>query len=144
MTWVVLPGTLVSQSRWRSIALSVAFGSALGATALVLVFHHWGWSWVYARFPEFASQASWRKIVGWVSVYGIPGLFAIALSPLPQTPALVVFGIVDPQPAAVFVTIRAAKVIKYGIVAWFVSRFPERFHGGRRGLLGRVRLRNRP
>jgi membrane protein YqaA with SNARE-associated domain len=144
VTAVVLPAALISPRRWRPIALSAAFGSALGATALLLAFHHWGWTWVYAHFPEFASHASWQKILGWVSAHGIAALFAVALSPLPQTPALVFFGILRPEPAAVFVTILVAKVIKYGIFGWLVSRFPGRFRSGLRGLLGLNALRRQP
>jgi membrane protein YqaA with SNARE-associated domain len=135
VTAVVLPAALVSQRRWKPIALSAAAGSALGATALVLAFHHWGWTWVYIHFPEFASHATWQSLLEWVSVYGIAALFVIALSPLPQTSALVFFGIFHPELVATFVTILVAKAIKYWIFAWFVSRFPERFHGGLRGLL---------
>ncbi len=132
VTAVILPAALVNPRQWRPIALASALGSALGATALVLAFHHWGWAWVYARFPEFASHDSWLKMLDWVSTYGLAALFAIALSPLPQTPALVFFGIVRPEPFGTFVAIMGAKLIKYGVFAWFVSRFPKRFQGTRR------------
>jgi membrane protein YqaA with SNARE-associated domain len=143
VTAVVMPAALVSPRRWQSIALSSALGSALGATVLVLVFFHVGWARIYQHYPEFASHPTWQEVLGWVSDYGIAALFVIATLPLPQTPALVFFGIVRPEPFAVFLAILGAKAIKYGIFAWIVSRFPGRFAGGLRGLLGLVKLRGK-
>jgi membrane protein YqaA with SNARE-associated domain len=73
-----------------------------------------------------------------MSRYGLLMLFAIALSPLPQTPALVFAGIVRHDYADVFAVMLAGKLFKYATYAWLAARFPERFGHG----MGRVlRLR---
>jgi membrane protein YqaA with SNARE-associated domain len=120
--------------RWRSIASVSAFGSALAATALVILFHYLGWSYVFARFPQAMTSPSWIRVIAWVSVYGVIALFVIAVSPLPQTPALIFFGTVRHDYLAVFAAMFAGKLIKYGIFTWATSRFPERFGDGVRGI----------
>lgn len=127
VTAVVVPATLIAAGRWRAISVVSALGSALGATALLLLFHHLGWTQLYERFPELATNPSWARVIGWTSQYGVFALFLIAVSPLPQTPALMLFGAVRQDYVGVFVAMLAGKLIKYGAFAWTASHFPERF-----------------
>lgn len=135
VTAVVVPAALLLPLRWRRITIMTALGSALGATLLVIIFHHLGWARIYERFPELASHATWSRIMAWASAYGIVALFLIAVSPLPQTPALIFFGIVRHDYLSVFMAMLAAKSLKYGLLAWLAARFPERFSNGLVGFL---------
>ncbi|MFZ2629141.1 MAG: VTT domain-containing protein, partial [Rugosibacter sp.] len=130
VTAVVVPASLLAPGRWRQIAVTTALGSALGATLLVIVCHHLGWSQVYRHFPEFVGNARWGEVMAWMSRYGLLALFVIALSPLPQTPALVFAGIVRHDYADVFAVMLAGKFFKYGAYAWLTASFPERFSNG--------------
>jgi membrane protein YqaA with SNARE-associated domain len=62
-----------------------------------------------------------------------PTLFVIALSPLPQTPALIFADIIRHDDLDVFVVMLAGKLLKYGSYAWLTARFPERFGQGLQG-----------
>jgi membrane protein YqaA with SNARE-associated domain len=135
VTAVVVPAALLVPGRWLQITAVAALGSALGATSLVILFHHLGWAQLYGHFPELATNAAWSQVMAWVSNYGTVGLFAVAISPLPQTPALIFFGIVRHDYASVFVAMLAGKSVKYGLLAWMASRFPERFINGIGGFL---------
>jgi len=112
-----------------------AFGSAVGATILVILLHYLGWEQIYERFPELSTHGTWVLIMTWAATYGTPALFLIAVSPLPQTPALLFFAIARQDYVSVFVAIFAGKLLKYGFFAWSVFRFPERFTNGIGGLL---------
>ncbi|MFI4981248.1 MAG: hypothetical protein ACHQIO_12945 [Nevskiales bacterium] len=136
VTAVVLPAVLLAPRRWRQITLITALGSALGATLLMIAFYQLGWTQIYERFPQMASHASWQRVMTWVSAYDTPALFLIAASPLPQTPALIFFGIARHDPLSVFVAMLAGKLLKYGLLAWLATRFPERFGKGLGGFLG--------
>jgi membrane protein YqaA with SNARE-associated domain len=139
VTAVVIPAALLVPKRWRQITAVTALGSALGATSLVFLFHHLGWVQLYGHFPELATNATWRQVMAWVSSYGAVALFAVALSPLPQTPALIFFGIVRHDYVSIFVAMFMAKSLKYGVCAWMASRFPERFSNGIGGFLRHLR-----
>lgn len=130
VTAVVVPASLLAPGRWRQIAVTTALGSALGATLLVIVCHHLGWSQVYQHFPELADNVHWGEVMAWVSHYGLLALFVIALSPLPQTPAQIFAGIIRHDYIGVFIVMLAGKFFKYGTYAWLVARFPERFSNG--------------
>lgn len=112
-----------------------ALGSAVGATVLVMAFHQLGWTQLYERFPELATHDNWRRIIEWVASFGALALFLIAASPLPQTPALIFFGIARQDYQSVFLAMLAGKILKYGLFAWLAARFPERFSSGIGGFL---------
>jgi membrane protein YqaA with SNARE-associated domain len=130
VTAVVVPAALLVPPRWRQITGVTALGSALGATLLVIVFHHLGWTQLYERFPELSTHATWIKVMAWVSDYGAAALFLIAISPLPQTPALIIFGITSHDYLIIFIAMLAGKTLKYGVFAWTATRFPERYSNG--------------
>jgi membrane protein YqaA with SNARE-associated domain len=132
---IIVSACLIAPRRWRSISFSIAFGCALGATILVTLFHFFGWAVVYRYFPEFLSHPAWQSIVNWVSNYGTLGLLAIASSPLPEMPALIVLGVSKPDTVAIFLAVMTGKLIKYGLIAWLASHFPDRFTDGLSWLL---------
>lgn len=122
VTVVIVSATLLRPARWRAIALGAALGSALGATLLVALFHQLGWDQVYERFPDMVSHPTWQQVVGWVSRYGPAALLLIAATPLPQTPALIFFGIVRQDYGLIFIAMLLGKLIKYGVVALVTKR----------------------
>ena len=137
ITSVVVPAVLLVPQRWRSIAGVAALGSAIGATALVIFFHHLGWEQLYERYPELAAHPTWGRVMHWTQSYGALALFAVAALPLPQTPALIFFAIARPDYFSVFVAILAGKTLKYLLFAWLAARFPGRIGNGLGALLRR-------
>lgn len=127
VTSVLIPAVLLSPPRWRSIALQAAFGSALGATLLVLLFHHLGWAQLHALFPAMLDSPGWQRAVAWTGDYGVIALFAIAALPLPQTPALIFCAIGRLPVAEMFVAVLCGKLIKYTVIAALAAAFPARF-----------------
>jgi membrane protein YqaA with SNARE-associated domain len=143
VTALVVPAVLLAPRRWRMIAIFASLGSALGATLLVDAFHHWGWSQIYQHFPELESSQTWQEVMDWARAYGTLALFLVAASPLPQTPALIVFGVSRQDYAWVFGAMLAGKLIKYGFAAWISQHLPQRLGGPARQALHRA-WRRRP
>lgn len=127
VTAVVVPAVLIARPQWKSIVLQAAFGSALGATLLVMVFHDWGWQAINAAFPTLLGSPAGQHVVAWVGKWGLLGLFAIAALPVPQAPALVFFALGQPVALQILVALLAGKLIKYGVVAGATVLFPEKF-----------------
>lgn len=130
VTAVVVPATLLAPRRWWALAAATALGSAIGATLLVAVFHHLGWPFVYERFPDMAHHPNWLRVMDWAAAYGPLALFFVAATPLPQTPALIFFGVSQAHYPAIFAVMLTGKLLKYGAFAWVAGRFPERFSDG--------------
>ena len=51
MTSMLAPAALLATKRLKSITLRASVGSALGAAALVVAFHHLGWAQIHRLFP---------------------------------------------------------------------------------------------
>lgn len=137
ITSVVVPAVLLVPRRWSRIAAVTALGSAIGATALLVFFHHLGWAQLYARYPELIGHPGWSRVMAWTDDYGILALFAVAALPLPQTPALAVFAIARPDYPSAFLAILAGKLLKYLAFAWLAARAPQRLGNGLGALLRR-------
>lgn len=137
VTAVLIPAVLVARRVWKSIVMLAAFGSAAGATILVLVFHSWGWNQIHAAFPTMLESQSWLRVIAWVGEWGAFGLFAVAALPLPQTPALLFFALAERAGTEVMLAVLAGKLVKYGVVAAAVRFFPERFIRFRRPIARR-------
>jgi membrane protein YqaA with SNARE-associated domain len=127
VTSALIPAVLLSPRRWRSIAVQAAVGSALGATLLVLLFHHLGWVQLQAQFPAMMESPGWQRVIAWTAAYGVIALFAIAALPLPQTPALVFCAIARLPVFEMFVAVLLGKLIKYSVIAALAAAFPARF-----------------
>jgi membrane protein YqaA with SNARE-associated domain len=134
VTSALVPAVLLAPRRWRGIVILSSLGSAIGATVLVIAFHHLGWAQIYAAFPEFARSARWQEVARWTAGYGVLALFAVAALPLPQTPALALCAISRLPEAEVMIAILVGKLIKYAVVAGFAVVFPERFQAMRAAL----------
>lgn len=134
VTAVVIPAVLLVPTRWWQITLASTLGSALGATALVEIVHHVGWTQIYEWFPQLVSNPKWQEVMDWATEYGVVSLFFLAASPLPQTPALILFGVTGHHVIAVFFAISFGKILKYGLMAWLASHFPEKFFGREKNL----------
>jgi len=118
---------LLRRERWRAITLCSALGASMGGLLLYLVFHHLGWNQLVAWYPDIAATRSWRDATAWVTNYGAWALLVIAASPLPQTPALAFAAITRLPVLEVLVALFTGKLVKYGVYAWLVARFPGHF-----------------
>lgn len=124
---VLVFAVLLRRERWRAITLCSAVGASFGGLLLYLVFHHLGWNQLVAWYPEIAGSKSWRDATTWITRYGAWALFLIAATPLPQTPALAFAAITRLPAPEVLIALLTGKLIKYGVYAWLVARFPEHF-----------------
>lgn len=126
ITSVVILAVLVAPARWRAIALATALGSAVGALILLLILHHMGWASLYAHFPQLLQDANWQRVMAWTHDYSLWALLLVSISPLPQTPALIVLSNALPEYLGVLLAIFTGKLLKYMLFAWIGSRFPGR------------------
>ena len=124
---VLIVAVLLNPMRWRHIVLCSALGSALAALLLLLAFHHLGWNQLVAHSPQIETSQTWIVVSRWLEKYQLIALFGVAVSPLPLAPALIFAAISAVPPVGVFVALLVAKILQYGMAAWLVARFPQRF-----------------
>lgn len=124
---VIIPAALLAPQRWLSLGLLCGIGSGVGASVLVEVFHSMGWDAIALHYPELVQMEAWQWANEWLLRYGLIALLVIAASPLPQTPALLLYSLVDPVTLGVLVAVGSGKAIKYTALTWLTARYPGRF-----------------
>ena len=126
-TAVLIVSVMLRPHRWILVLLAAVLGAAVGASLLAWGFHHQGWAQLHAAYPEFSTSDGWKQVVDWVGRYGLLALAAVSALPLPHTPALIVCSVSDLPLTGIFLAVAAGKGLKYGVLAWMVATFPERF-----------------
>lgn len=124
---LLIPATLLAPQRWLSLGLLSGLGSGVGASVLVLVFHSVGWETIVQHYPDLVQMDAWQWVNDWLLRYGLLALLVIAASPMPQTPALLVYAVVDPFWPGVLLAVGAGKALKYTLLTWLTARYPGRF-----------------
>ena len=124
---IVVPATMLAPQRWLSLGLWCGLGSGFGAMVLVEIFHHLGWQTITQMYPEMAQLQTWQWAKEWLTQYGLLALMVIAASPMPQTPALLVYSLVNPFAPGVLLAVGIGKAVKYTVLTYFTARYPARF-----------------
>ena len=124
---VLIPAVLIAPRRWLLLGLMCGVASGVGAAVLVELFNYLGQELVIARFPELVRSESWQLGRNWLQTYGLFALMLIAGSPMPQTPALLFYSLVNPSVPGVLIAVGIGKTVKYVFLAWATHRYPARF-----------------
>lgn len=123
----LIPAVLLAPQRWRSLGVLCGISSGCGAALLVEVFHRLGWEFIAARYPQLIQLEAWQWASAWLQHYGLFALLIIAASPMPQTPALLIYSLVNPPLLGVLAAVGIGKTAKYVFLAWLTARYPGRF-----------------
>lgn len=124
---LLVPATLLAPKRWLSLGSLCGLGSGLGAAVLVALFHDLGWDVIAQRYPDLIQSDALQWMGDWLRQYGAVALLVIAASPVPHTPALLVYAMVDPQLALVVASVGLGRGLKYTLLTWLTARYPARF-----------------
>lgn len=128
---VVIPtdGLLVSASmlnpkRWVYIAIVLTFGSALGALFLGYLLELHGLPLLLKWYPEIAQSKTWMVTDQLMDRWGTLALFAVALSPFMQQPAVILAALAGMPLMQLFGIVFVGRLIKYLALAWISTHAP--------------------
>ncbi|WP_175817025.1 YqaA family protein [Burkholderia diffusa] len=113
---VVSAMVALKPSRWIAIVVCAVLGSATGAALLAYVIETLSLPWLNERIPELMNSRHWQHLVDWVARYGWWALAGIAASPMAQTPALALAGMLGMPLWLVFLAVALGKTVKYTAV----------------------------
>lgn len=119
---VVVSLVTINRSRWRTLALGSAIGSALAGALIAQVIEAIGMPYVHEAFPQLTQARHWHLWVDWTAKYGAWVLVGVAASPLAQTPVLGLAAMLGMNPVVVGAALMAGKVPKYGFTAYATAR----------------------
>ena len=124
---VLVPAVLIAPRRWLTLGLLCGISSGLGGGVLVEAFQFMGRELVIARFPELVHGEAWKQASEWLHQYGLFALAIIAGSPMPQTPAILLYSFAEPSTPGLILAIGIGKTVKYVFLSWLTVRYPSRF-----------------
>lgn len=122
---ILISSVILRPKRWWSIALWITTGSAFGSLILAFITHHLGPLALESLFERSLSSPSWGQLELLVDQYGAIALALIALSPLPQQPAVLIAALGKMPVFDIAVMIWLGRFPKYFFFAWLASHTPK-------------------
>lgn len=142
---IVIPndGILISSSmivprRWFVFALSVAIGSTLGALVLVALVEQQGLPWILDLYPGISKTKTWIWSMKFFEQYGLLLVFAVAITPFMQQPAVILASLANTPWMQLAAVIFVGRFIKFLVMAYLGSHAP-RLLGKLWGLSGELK-----
>lgn len=122
--WILISTVMLRPKRWWTTALWLTTGSAIGAFLLGYAVQNIGPHVVDLLFEKALQTAFWLQAESWIDHYGAPALAVIAVSPLPQQPAVAIAALGKMAPWTIFAMIWLGRFPKYIVFAWLATHAP--------------------
>ena len=121
----LVAGVLARPRVWLWGGLLVSAGSSLGAFSLSLLVQGSGRAFLEHTFPKLFETAGWGRTVAFLGDHGQWAISAIAASPLPQQPAVVMAALSGVSPFTVLGAVLGGRAVKYLLFAWLAAYMPD-------------------
>jgi membrane protein YqaA with SNARE-associated domain len=112
----------INRRRWLWLALWAVLGSAAAGALFTHLLGHFGTAFLAEKLPQLVVSKHWHLLVKWVSSYGFISLAAIAVSPIAQTPALILAALLGMPWFEVFASLALGKGVKYTLMAALTAK----------------------
>lgn len=122
---ILVSAVAIAPHRWIYTGLMVALGSALGATALAHVLQVKGMPYLLHMVPGIEHTKTWLWTNDLMHKWGDWGVAAVAISPLPQHPAVALAAFAGISLFEILVAVFLGRAIKYLFLAWLASHSPK-------------------
>jgi membrane protein YqaA with SNARE-associated domain len=129
---VIIPndGILISSAmlvprRWFWFALCIAIGSVIGASSLAAFTQYHGLPWVLDIFPGIDQTETWTWTVKFFEEYGLLLVFAVAVTPFVQQPAVILASLAGRSLFHIALVIFVGRFIKFLAMAYVGAHTPK-------------------
>jgi membrane protein YqaA with SNARE-associated domain len=122
---LLISSVILQPRRWIRTFVWMSVGSAIGATALGYVSHHYGETVVRFISEGALASASWMKTQAFLDKYGAVAVGLIAFSPIPLQPAIILAGLAKMPIYHLLISVLLARGLKFGIYAWVATHAPH-------------------
>lgn len=111
--------------RWFILALCVAVGSTLGALALATLVEFQGLPWILDMYPGVIETKTWTLSMEFFERYGLFLVFAVAITPFMQQPAVILASLANTPLIKLAAVIFIGRFIKFLIMSYLGSHAPR-------------------
>lgn len=122
---ILISSSMFKPSKWFLFALSVSFGSTIGAIFLASLVEYQGLPWILDIYPGINETKTWSLCSHFFEQYGLILVFAVAVTPIMQQPAVILASLANTPLIQLGVAIFIGRFIKYLIMAYVGSHAPR-------------------
>lgn len=122
---LLVSATMLNPKRWVYLAVCLTLGSALGALFLAYLLELHGLPLLLKWYPEIVQTKSWMITDQLMDRWGALALFAVALSPFMQHPAVILAALAGMPLLELFGIVFVGRLIKYLALAWISTHAPD-------------------
>jgi len=125
MDGILISSTMLTPRRWLALAMSVAIGSTIGAMILSGFVEAKGLPWILEMYPGINESNWWIWTADFFQSYGLLVVFAVAVTPFVQQPAVILASMAKTPMLELALVIFLGRTIKYLIMAYVASHAPR-------------------
>lgn len=122
---ILISSSMLTPKRWLALAFFVAVGSTIGAVGLAAVIEFLGLPWILELFPGVDQSTTWKMTDQFFQEYGLIVVFAVAVTPILQQPAVILASLADTPLLLLASVIFSGRFIKFLIMAYIGSHAPS-------------------
>ncbi|AZZ36045.1 hypothetical protein CIK05_04315 [Bdellovibrio sp. qaytius] len=122
---ILISSSMLKPKKWFYFGFFVAIGSAIGALGLAYIIRVYGIQIVESFFPHIQSSSSWIRTQSFFDQYGLWLLFAVAVTPFTQQPAIILAVLAGVPVLQIFLIEFLGRWIKFSLMAYVGSHAPN-------------------
>ena len=122
---ILISSAMLTPKRWFLLALNVAIGSTIGALGLAALIELLGLPWLMGFFPGLHDSTTWKLTEEFFHQYGLLVVFAVAITPIMQQPAVILASLAETPLLQLCAVIFVGRFIKFQIMAYVGSHAPQ-------------------
>ncbi len=122
---ILISSSMLTPKRWFILALSIAVGSTIGAIALAYLVETQGLPWILEIYPNINETKTWALTFEFFEKYGLLLVFAVAVTPFIQQPAIILASLAHTPYFELAAVIFTGRFIKFLIMAYVGSHAPR-------------------
>ncbi len=122
---ILVSSSMLTPKRWFALALNVTIGSTIGAIALAHFVEAKGLEWVLTTYPGINETKTWTLTKYFFEKHGILFVFAVAISPIIQMPAVILAGLAETPLLLLGGVIFVGRFCKYLVMSYVGTHAPK-------------------
>ncbi len=122
---ILISSSMLVPKRWFILALSVAIGSTIGAVMLAALVEFQGLPWILDLYPGLSETKTWTLSMKFFDQYGLFLVFAVAITPFMQQPAVILASLANAPLIELGAVIFIGRFIKFLLMAYLGSHAPS-------------------
>lgn len=122
---IAISSAAILPKRWISFAVFTTIGSAAGALVLAHLVQAHGLPQILEYFPKIQESTTWVWTDKFFSSYGLLLVFALAMTPLLQQPAVILAALAGTSLLQLTAVIFFGRLVKYLGLCYLGRRAPE-------------------